>query len=225
MQPGMIFCRFGSADTSDSAQRLAATDQNGGEIMPHAPVAEFVRIGQSRFCDRIAKTHAIELARLCVQTSFISRRLSRYAICAKAIARNCSVQRSLRTRTSPPYFATKRSKLVHGMKSMTCENRVRPEFTTALPIGKIGKTLPRNLRVRSNRHQRKSTLTYCVEGIIPAILRPQPDSSENDLTINNRWESIHSRKKRDSAAVTFILSTVVSLHRSSLVVRGLRRAR
>src|SRR5215475_10653441 len=30
-----------------------ATDQNGGEIMPHAPVAEFVRIGQSRFCDRI----------------------------------------------------------------------------------------------------------------------------------------------------------------------------
>src|SRR5215831_14710692 len=47
-----------------------ATDQNGGEIMPHVPVAEFVRIGQSRFCDRIAKTHAIELGRLCVQTSF-----------------------------------------------------------------------------------------------------------------------------------------------------------
>src|SRR5262249_37071839 len=60
----------------------------------------------------------------------------RYVICAKAIARNCSVQRNLRTRTSPPYFATKRSKLVHGMKSMTCQNRVRPEFTTALPIGK-----------------------------------------------------------------------------------------
>src|SRR5262249_830804 len=47
-----------------------ATDQHGGEIMPYAPVAEFVRIGQSRFCDRITKTHAIELARLCVQTSF-----------------------------------------------------------------------------------------------------------------------------------------------------------
>ena len=47
-----------------------ATDQHGGEIMPHTPVAEFVRIGQGRLCDRITKTHAIELSRLCVQTSF-----------------------------------------------------------------------------------------------------------------------------------------------------------
>jgi hypothetical protein len=65
------------------------------------------------------------------------------------------VQRNLRTRTSPPYFATKRSKLVHGIKSMTCENRVRPEFTTALPIGKNRENLPRNLRAQSNRHQSK----------------------------------------------------------------------
>src|ERR1700685_2271131 len=68
----------------------------------------------------------------------MSRRLSRYVICAKAMMRNCSPQRRLRTRTSPPYRVTIRSKLVHGTKSITCENSVRPTFTVRPPIGKIG---------------------------------------------------------------------------------------
>jgi hypothetical protein len=51
------------------------------------------------------------------------------------MALNCSVQGSLRTRTSPPYFATSRSKLVHGTKSMICETSVRPTFTAVLPVG------------------------------------------------------------------------------------------
>jgi len=74
--------------------------------------------------------------RACRQAS-MSRRLSRYVICANAMVRNCSVQRRLRTRTSPPYFTTMRSKLVHGTKSMTCANSVRPAFTAMSPIGKI----------------------------------------------------------------------------------------
>jgi hypothetical protein len=36
------------------------------------------------------------------------RRLSRYVICANAMMRNCSPQRRLRTRTSPPYRAGRR---------------------------------------------------------------------------------------------------------------------
>src|ERR1700685_1620968 len=68
----------------------------------------------------------------------MSRRLSRYVICANAIMRNCSPQRRLRTRTSPPYRVTIRSKLVHGTKSITCENIVLPTFTVRPPIVKIG---------------------------------------------------------------------------------------
>src|ERR1700687_15017 len=45
--------------------------------------------------------------------------------------RKCSVQRSVRTPISPPYFTTMRSKLVQGTKSITCENRVRPEYMAA----------------------------------------------------------------------------------------------
>jgi hypothetical protein len=67
----------------------------------------------------------------------MSHRLSRYVICANARVRNCSVQRRLRTRTSPPYITTMRSKLVHGTKSMTCANSIRPAFTAMSPIGKI----------------------------------------------------------------------------------------
>jgi hypothetical protein len=37
-----------------------ATDQDGGKIMPHAPVALFVRVGQRGLCDRITKSHAVE---------------------------------------------------------------------------------------------------------------------------------------------------------------------
>src|SRR3984893_1180411 len=113
-----------------------AADQSGGEVGPHAPVAQFVRVGQRRFRDRSAQSHAIQFRGSRAQAS-MSRRLSRYVICANAMVRNCSVQRRLRTRTSPPYFATMRSKLVHGTKSMTCANSVRPAFTAMSPIGKI----------------------------------------------------------------------------------------
>src|ERR1035437_11087011 len=41
----------------------------------------------------------------------------------------------VRTRTSPPYFRTMRSKLVHGTKSMTCEKSVRPTCIES-PTGK-----------------------------------------------------------------------------------------
>src|ERR1019366_6806372 len=63
----------------------------------------------------------------------ISRRLSRYVICANAITRNCSLQRNFRTRRSPPYPATIRSKLLHGTKFITCANSVRPAFTVKPP--------------------------------------------------------------------------------------------
>jgi hypothetical protein len=86
----------------------------------------------------------------------MSRKLSRKVSCANAIARNCSVQRNLRTRTSPPYFITRRSKLVHGTKSMTCENSVRPKFTAALPIDKNWENYRGFVKLRSNRHQIKS---------------------------------------------------------------------
>src|ERR1700675_4957721 len=58
--------------------------------------------------------------------------------------RKCSVQRSVRTPISPPYFTTMRSKLVQGTKSITCENRVRPEYM-AVP------RLKNQNRVRSYR--------------------------------------------------------------------------
>src|SRR3977135_270494 len=45
-------------------------------------------------------------------------------------------QKMSRHRSPPPYFATRREKLDHGIKSMICENSVRPKFTMALPIGK-----------------------------------------------------------------------------------------
>src|ERR1700746_1024881 len=88
----------------------------------------------------------------------MSRKLSLKVNCANAIARNCSVQRNLRTRRSPSYFATKRSKLVHGTKSMTCEKSVRPKFTVALPIGKNRENYRRFVKrvqidTKSNQHQ------------------------------------------------------------------------
>src|SRR5580658_1990082 len=68
--------------------------------------------------------------------------------------RNCSPQRRRRTRTSPPYRATIRSKLAHGTKSMTCENSVRPRFTVMPPIGKIGQpTAIRQIQVQIDTKQ------------------------------------------------------------------------
>jgi hypothetical protein len=54
------------------------------------------------------------------------------------------VKRSVRTPTSPRYFATMRSKLVQEIKSITCEKRVRPAYTVTSPRNKqkSGKRLP-----------------------------------------------------------------------------------
>jgi hypothetical protein len=88
----------------------------------------------------------------------MSRKLSRYVICAKAMMRNCSVQRRVRTRRSPSYFATRRSKLVHGTKSMTCEKSVRPVFTAMSSIGKIEKITAKT-RPEFKSTPKKSALT------------------------------------------------------------------
>src|SRR6516164_9278033 len=59
----------------------------------------------------------------------------------------------------PPYFATKRSKLVHGMKSMTCENRFGQSSQQRSRSKKIGKA--GNLKVRPSKIA-KSTLTRLI---------------------------------------------------------------
>jgi hypothetical protein len=107
----------------------------------------------------------------------MSRRLSRYVICANAMTRNCSLQRRLRTRASPPYRMTIRSKLVHGTNSMSCENSVRPRFTAKPPIRKIGQPTAKTARPTSNRPQIKRASTRCSTMPIQPTLRAQPDSS------------------------------------------------
>src|SRR4249920_1559355 len=44
-----------------------APDQEGRKLLPQAPVAHFVRVGQSRFSDRVAKAHAVKLRRVRVE--------------------------------------------------------------------------------------------------------------------------------------------------------------
>src|SRR5262249_28992274 len=73
----------------------------------------------------------------------MKRKISLKVTGANADARNCSVQTNLRTRRSPSYFTTKQSKLVHGKKSIPCENSVRPKFPVAPPIGKNRKNYRR----------------------------------------------------------------------------------
>ena len=51
--------------------KLARTaNQQRSDIGPDAPVARFVRIGQGRAANRMAQTHAIQLARIRVQDGF-----------------------------------------------------------------------------------------------------------------------------------------------------------
>ena len=47
-----------------------ATDQNGGEIIPNAPIAQFVSISQRRPCNWLTKSHAVEFGGLRAQTCF-----------------------------------------------------------------------------------------------------------------------------------------------------------
>src|SRR6202158_5855402 len=95
----------------------------------------------------------------------ISRRLSRYVICANAIARKCSVQRSVRTPISPPYFTTMRSKLVQGTKSITCEKRVRPEYMTVprLKSQNRVRNYRQNFKPCSSRHQKNTQETLMLQ--------------------------------------------------------------
>src|SRR5271169_3181869 len=78
------------------------------------------------------------------------------------MTRKCSVQRSVRTPISPPYFTTMRSKLVQGTKSITCEKRVRPEYM-AVPRLKSQNRV-RNYRQKpkpcSSRHQKNTQETF-----------------------------------------------------------------
>src|SRR5450756_211770 len=110
----------------------------------------------------------------------MSRRLSRYVTCANAITRKCSVQRSVRTPISPPYFTAMRSKLVQGTNSITCEKRVRPEYM-AVP------RLKNQNRVRSyrqtpkacsSRHQKKYPGNPYITPLSYKITRAEPDSSD-----------------------------------------------
>jgi hypothetical protein len=67
----------------------------------------------------------------------MSRKLSRYVICANAMTRTVLYNEESGRERRRHTFATMRSKLVHGTKSMTCEKSVRPVFTVMPPIGKI----------------------------------------------------------------------------------------
>src|ERR1700730_16734856 len=109
------------------------------------------------------------------------RRLSRYVICANAMVRNCSVQRRLRTRTSPPYFATMRSKLVSGQRSRRCP---RSEKSRKLPQNRHPKFKSTPNKIHPNPllqkpyqlHLRRLTGRQCVEvpggaGIVEGFVR------------------------------------------------------
>src|SRR6202795_194201 len=94
--------------------------------------------------------------------------------------RKCSGQGSVRTPISPPYFTTMRSKLVQGTKSITCENRVRPEYMAVprLKKPKSGKKLPPKPKPCSSRHQKKRPRNPYVAALFYKITLAEPDSSE-----------------------------------------------
>src|SRR4029077_13679883 len=95
------------------------------------------------------------------------------------MARKCSVQRSVRTPISPPYFTTMRSKLVQGTKSITCEKRVRPEYMT-VPRLKSQNRVRRyrqNLKPCSSRHQKKHPRNPYVAALFYKITLGEPDST------------------------------------------------
>src|ERR1700675_2101470 len=93
--------------------------------------------------------------------------------------RKCSGQGSVRTPISPPYFTTMRSKLVQGTKSITCENRVRPEYMAVprLKKPKSGKKLPPKPKPCSSRHQKKRPRNPYVAALFYKITLAEPDSS------------------------------------------------
>src|SRR5271167_623580 len=116
----------------------------------------------------------------------MSRRLSRYVICANAMTRNCSLHRNFRTPRSPPYRATIRSKLVHGTKSITCANSVRPTFTVKPPDPHERENYIQIIKPASNRHQAYLGATHCLENEIPQIQRIEPDDDGYFLERNDK---------------------------------------
>jgi hypothetical protein len=58
----------------------------------------------------------------------MSRRLSRYVSCAKAMERNWSQQEKLRSRWLPRYRSTQRANALCGTRLMSCAKTVRPWF-------------------------------------------------------------------------------------------------
>jgi len=75
-------------------------------------------------------------------------------------------KRRLRTRTSPPYFATMRSKLVQGTKSMTCGKQRPAQRSRRCPRSENNRGNYRKTVIpSSNRHQTKSTLTLCYKSL------------------------------------------------------------
>jgi hypothetical protein len=45
-----------------------ALDQNGGQIRPHTPIAQLVGVSQSRLCDGLAQSHAVQFCGLSAET-------------------------------------------------------------------------------------------------------------------------------------------------------------
>src|SRR6202795_2112837 len=79
--------------------------------------------------------------------------------------RKCSVQRSVRTPISPPYFTTIRSKLVQGTKSITCEKRVRPEYMAVPRLKNENRvrSYRQNPKPCSSRHQKNAQETLMLQ--------------------------------------------------------------
>src|ERR1700675_2982785 len=106
--------------------------------------------------------------------------------------RKCSGQGSVRTPISPPYFTTMRSKLVQGTKSITCENRVRPEYMAVprLKKPKSGKKLPPKPKPCSSRHQKKRPRNPYVAALFYKITLAEPDSSVANSIVNRFGTSL-----------------------------------
>ena len=107
-------------------QAPRAADKHLREIAIDPPVARLVGIRQGAAPHVAAKTDVIQFVGCERRQASMSRRLSRYVNCAKAIDRNWSRQLKVRTLKSPRYFATRRRKVCHGANSMSCENTVLP---------------------------------------------------------------------------------------------------
>ena len=145
-----------------------ATDQDSGNVRPYAPVSPFVRISQCRPCDGLTQSHAIQLRWLCAEACFDIAQ----ALAIRYLRERHDAKLFAATETSDANIAaiarTIRSKLVHGTKSMTCENSVRPKFTATPPDQKNRENYRKIIKPSSNRHQTKTALTYCPPSIIRA---------------------------------------------------------